>query len=94
MKKTRDLLNFHAFGTDPGKGMSQDYNRPLIIPTFSDSFSAIMGGDASNASMEVMKHNYTTHFPQSVIRESYDIFLTIFNFIQLVIGENIAAVKI
>ena len=71
VKKTRDLLNFHAFGTDPGKGMSQDYNKPLIIPAFSDSFTSIMGGgegggDSGAWSLEVLKHHYTTHFPQSV----------------------------
>lgn len=68
VKKTKDLLNHHAFGTDPGKGMSQDYNKPLIIPRFSDSFAALMGGEGGEqaANMDVMKHHYTTHFPQSV----------------------------
>lgn len=65
MKKTLDLLKHHAFGTDPPTGMSQDYNKPLIIPAFSDSFSAIASGDES-ANLDLMKHHYTTHFPQTV----------------------------
>ena len=41
MKKSRDLLSHHAFGVDAPTGVAQDYNRPLIIPAWSDSFQAI-----------------------------------------------------
>ncbi len=50
----------------------QDYNKPLIIPVWSDSFAAIAGGgggggdDAKSGNLDVMKHHFTTHFPQSV----------------------------
>lgn len=64
MKKTKDLLNYHAFGTDPVKGMSQDYNKPLIIPAWSDSFLSITNEESG--SLDIMKHHFTTHFPQSV----------------------------
>ena len=71
VKKARDLLNHHAFNTDPGKGVSQDYNKPLIIPAWSDSFEAISGGSSGASkggrqNLEMWKHQFTTHFPQSV----------------------------
>ena len=71
MKKARDLLSYHAFSTDPGKGVSQDYNKPLIIPAWSDSFEAISGGSSGGSgggrqNLEMWKHQFTTHFPQSV----------------------------
>ena len=63
VKKARDLLSFHAFDTPPAKGVSQDYNKPLMIPAGSDSFQAILGGQEV-AKMEVIKHQFSTHFPQ------------------------------
>ncbi len=71
VKKVRDLLSHQAFGSDPPSGMSQDYNKPLLIPAWSDSFQAILGGGggdqvAGAAGIDVMKHHFTTHFPQSV----------------------------
>ena len=36
--QARDLLSHLAFQTQAGKGVSQDYNKPLIIPSGSDSF--------------------------------------------------------
>ncbi|TRY77427.1 hypothetical protein TCAL_06882 [Tigriopus californicus] len=64
VKKARDLLSQLAFGTEPNKGVSQDYNKPLIIPAWSDSFAAIINEDTAN--MDMMKHHFTTHYPQSV----------------------------
>ena len=63
MKKARDLLSHHAFNTEPGKGMSQDYNKPLIIPAWSDSFEAISGGSSGSSSggrqnLEMWKHQF------------------------------------
>ena len=71
VKKARDLLSHHAFGAEPGKGVSQDYNKPLIIPAGSDSLEAISGAAAAAAdggrqNLELWKHQFTTHFPQSV----------------------------
>ena len=68
LKKAKDILNNHAFGTDPVKGVSQDYNKPLFIPAFSDSIQAIIGqtGEGGRVSLDMWKHQYTTHFPQSV----------------------------
>ena len=71
VKKARDLLSYHAFNTEPGKGVSQDYNKPLIIPAWSDSFEAISGGSGGakaggRQNLEMWKHQFTTHFPQSV----------------------------
>ena len=65
VKKARDLLGHHAFGTEAGTGMSQDYNKPLMIPAWGDSFQSITGGDESTT-LDMMKHHFTTHFPQSV----------------------------
>ena len=36
--QARDLLSHHAFETPAATGVSQDYNKPLIIPAGSDSF--------------------------------------------------------
>ena len=69
LKKAKDILNNHAFGTEAVKGVSQDYNKPLFIPAFSDSIQAIVGqsaGDSGRVSLDMWKHQYTTHFPQSV----------------------------
>ena len=71
VKKARDLLSHHAFSAEPGKGVSQDYNKPLIIPAWSDSFEAISGSAMSGdgrQNLELWKHQFTTHFPQSVSR--------------------------
>ena len=83
--QARDLLSHHAFETPAATGVSQDYNKPLIIPAGSDSFQvsststsqhlvcvasttllssqAILGG-GEVVKMEVMKHQFSTHFPQ------------------------------
>ena len=63
VKKARDLLSHQAFDTPPAKGVSQDYNKPLIIPAGSDTFQAILG-TSEVPRMEVMKHQFSTHFPQ------------------------------
>jgi len=65
LRKTRDLLNHHAFNLDPPSGMSQDYNKPLIIPAWGDSFQAITN-EESGGVLDIMKHHFTTHFPQAV----------------------------
>ena len=44
----------------------QDYNKPIIIPAWSDSISAITGDEAAATTLDMMKHHFTTHFPQSV----------------------------
>ena len=51
------------------KGVSQDYNKPLFIPAYSDSIQAIMGqgSDGGRINLDIWKHQYTTHFPQTVI---------------------------
>lgn len=63
VKKARDLLSHFAFSSAAAKGMSQDYNKPLIIPAGSDTFQAILGV-AEVPKQEVMKHQFSTHFPQ------------------------------
>ncbi|GLH05592.1 Cytoplasmic dynein 2 light intermediate chain 1 [Gryllus bimaculatus] len=78
IKKAKDLLSYHGFGTSPIKSISQDYNKPLIIPPGSDSMQQI-GGLGSvgmpprnrnvaqkgpGAALEHWKHTFTTHFPQ------------------------------
>lgn len=69
VKKARDVLSHHAFGSEAGKGVSQDYNKPLIVPAWSDSFASISGqsGDSGGEkNLEMWKHQFTTHFPQSI----------------------------
>jgi len=63
VKKARDLLSHSAFSSAAVKGMSQDYNKPLIIPAGSDTFQAILSG-GEVPKLEVMKHQFSTHFPQ------------------------------
>ena len=73
-KKARDLLSHHAFGTEPVKGVSQDYNKPLIISAWSDSFEAISGSSMSGdgcQNLELWKHQFVSHFPESVSRPIY-----------------------
>ena len=41
--QARDLLSHHAFETPAATGVSQDYNKPLIIPAGSDSFQVGTG---------------------------------------------------
>ena len=36
--QARDLLSHHAFESPAAGGVSQDYNKPLMIPAGSDSF--------------------------------------------------------
>ena len=68
VRKAKDILNHLAFGSDPVKGVSQDYNKPLFIPAYSDSMQAILGQSVENGriSLDMWKHQYTTHFPQTV----------------------------
>ena len=68
VRKAKDILNYHAFGSDPVKGVSQDYNKPLFIPAYSDSMQAILGqsSDHGRITLDMWKHQYTTHFPQTV----------------------------
>ncbi|XP_049808098.1 cytoplasmic dynein 2 light intermediate chain 1 isoform X2 [Schistocerca nitens] len=70
VKKAKDVLNHHAFGALPVKGISQDYNNPLLIPAGSDSMEQIGRGFGSfpqkgaGSALERWKHSFTTHFPQ------------------------------
>ena len=68
VRKAKEILNYHAFGSDPVKGVSQDYNKPLFIPAYSDSMQAILGqsSDHGRITLDMWKHQYTTHFPQTV----------------------------
>ena len=68
VRKAKEILNYHAFGSDPVKGVSQDYNKPLFIPAYSDSMQAILGQstDHGRITLDMWKHQYTTHFPQTV----------------------------
>ena len=56
------IWNFQAISNLP----MQDYNKPIIIPAWSDSISAITGDEAAATTLDMMKHHFTTHFPQSV----------------------------
>jgi len=73
VKKARDLLSHHAFGAEAGKGVSQDYNKPLIIPAWSDSFEAITGSPANGdqrQNMELWQHQFAAKFPPTVTSQS------------------------
>ncbi|KAK3881755.1 hypothetical protein Pcinc_013838 [Petrolisthes cinctipes] len=45
VKKAKELLGHFAFGTAESRSLSQDYNKPLIIPAGSDSLEAICQGE-------------------------------------------------
>ncbi|KAB7493925.1 Cytoplasmic dynein 2 light intermediate chain 1 [Armadillidium nasatum] len=65
--KTKELLSHYGFGTSEGKSLSQDYNKPLIIPAGSDSLNFITGmveGDNQNMNFESWKRVFTANFPQ------------------------------
>ncbi|KAB7507558.1 Cytoplasmic dynein 2 light intermediate chain 1, partial [Armadillidium nasatum] len=67
IKKTKELLSHYGFGTSEGKSLSQDYNKPLIIPAGSDSLNFITGmveGDNQNMNFESWKRVFTANFPQ------------------------------
>ncbi|XP_021923284.1 cytoplasmic dynein 2 light intermediate chain 1 isoform X2 [Zootermopsis nevadensis] len=79
VKKAKDLLNHHGFGAPPGKSISQDYNKPLLIPAGSDSNQQIGGLGATRtgtiskgpgAAIDRWKHIFTTHFPQETSEKS------------------------
>ncbi|XP_033610967.1 cytoplasmic dynein 2 light intermediate chain 1 isoform X3 [Cryptotermes secundus] len=79
VKKAKDLLNHHGFGGPPVKSISQDYNKPLLIPAGSDSMQQIGGLGASRtgtiskgpgAAIDRWKHTFTTHFPQETSEKS------------------------
>ncbi|XP_068085310.1 cytoplasmic dynein 2 light intermediate chain 1 [Anabrus simplex] len=70
VKKAKDLLSHHGFGTPPVKSISQDHNKPLLIPAGSDSMQQIDGlgvlpsTKGPGAALDRWKHTFTTHFPQ------------------------------
>jgi len=35
VKRAKELLSHHGFGSEAAKGISTDYNRPLLIPAWS-----------------------------------------------------------
>ena len=82
VKRAKELLSHHGFGSDPLKGISTDYNRPLLIPAWSDSMESITGLPANQQSadtgginnkwrIEFWKHQYVSRFPQSVRKTSF-----------------------
>ena len=87
VKRGKELLSHHGFGSDPLKGISTDYNRPLLIPAWSDSMEAITGLPANQTSadgggggginnkwrIEFWKHQYVSRFPQSVRVKSFSL---------------------
>ncbi|CAG0901462.1 unnamed protein product [Darwinula stevensoni] len=69
LKRARDLLSHYAFNTAPLKIMSTDYNKPLVIPAGSDSFSQIdnKGAEEESSSghnFNLWRHTFTSLFPQ------------------------------
>ncbi|XP_069686757.1 cytoplasmic dynein 2 light intermediate chain 1 [Periplaneta americana] len=80
VKKAKDLLSHHAFGGPPVKSISQDYNKPLLIPAGSDSMQQIGGlgstktgaitSKGPGAAIDRWKHIFTTHFPQEATEKT------------------------
>nr|CAD7425879.1 unnamed protein product [Timema monikensis] len=79
VKKAKDLLSHHGFGTNPLKSISQDYNKPLLIPAGSDSMDQIgglgsskglLGNKGPGSALDRWKHTFTKHFPQEVSEKS------------------------
>jgi hypothetical protein len=61
------------------KSISQDYNKPLLIPAGSDSMQQIGGlgvtrtgaiSKGPGAAIDRWKHTFTTHFPQVIILQN------------------------
>ncbi|XP_005998345.1 cytoplasmic dynein 2 light intermediate chain 1 isoform X3 [Latimeria chalumnae] len=72
MSKARNLINHLTFGTDRGKSVSVDHNKPLIIPAGLDSLSQIGSPPASDSDLgklhartplELWKKVYERLFP-------------------------------
>lgn len=66
----------HKFLLFFSKSISQDYNKPLLIPAGSDSMQQIGGlgvtraaaiSKGPGAAIDRWKHTFTTHFPQVII---------------------------
>ncbi|XP_063227498.1 cytoplasmic dynein 2 light intermediate chain 1 [Bacillus rossius redtenbacheri] len=79
VKKAKDLLSHHGFGSAAVKSISQDHNKPLLIPAGSDSMERIGGVGTSQiisinkgpgAALDRWKHIFTKHFPQEVTEKS------------------------
>ncbi|KAJ8866916.1 hypothetical protein PR048_032778 [Dryococelus australis] len=79
VKKAKDLLSHHGFGSAPVKSISQDYNKPLLVPAGSDSMERIGGVGTTKvvsvsrgpgAALDRWKHTFTKHFPQEVTEKS------------------------
>ncbi|XP_029926683.1 cytoplasmic dynein 2 light intermediate chain 1 [Myripristis murdjan] len=52
MLKTKSFFSHLAFNLDRGKSLSTDYNKPLIIPAGSDSFSQIGSPPSTNVNID------------------------------------------
>ncbi|CAL4088469.1 unnamed protein product [Meganyctiphanes norvegica] len=73
IKKAKELLSHHGFNTQDSKSLSQDYNKPLLIPAGSDSLTGITGSvDETQASLtvEAWRHTFTARFPQETDQKS------------------------
>ncbi|XP_054276371.1 cytoplasmic dynein 2 light intermediate chain 1 [Macrosteles quadrilineatus] len=64
-KRVKDALNHLGFGAPPMKTVCQDYNKPICIPSGSDLLESIEGVGATKASLDKVRHVFTTHFPQN-----------------------------
>ena len=58
VKKARDLLSHYAFDSTAAKGVSQDYNKPLIIPAGSDSFQVGFPSAKFYPASNILGHNW------------------------------------
>lgn len=65
IKKAKELLSHYAFGTVESKNIAQDYNKPLIIPAGSDSFTTISGNvdDSPAMTYDAWRHTFNAKFP-------------------------------
>lgn len=67
VKRVKDILNHYGFGSQIGRNIVQDYNKPLIIPAGTDCLENIEGlGSTSAWTMDKVKHLFTTHFTQEI----------------------------
>ncbi|XP_075225368.1 cytoplasmic dynein 2 light intermediate chain 1-like isoform X2 [Lycorma delicatula] len=72
VKRTRELLSHYAFGTTSVKTVSQDFNKPLLVPPGADLIESIQGLGSTNNSWTIdkYKHFFTSHFPQESSKTS------------------------
>ncbi|XP_043277858.1 cytoplasmic dynein 2 light intermediate chain 1 isoform X2 [Venturia canescens] len=72
MRKTKDLLSHHGFGSHTARATCVDYGKPLIISSGNDSFASIDPAFSTmrpTSILDKVKQSYVMKFPQDSTRD-------------------------